>query len=477
MDVVTLGAAAQYTDLRVFNINKQLIKKYTVNFSGSSSVGVRADDAVGMTANVAVDNQIVVNDFDKISFFNRPICCGYHDANGKFHVNAYRGEPGFAWDGSNGELYYEETPYYWKGNLITTVSVTATPFEGYELSPRFKNGVDKEYSPVFWLSMVDGVAASRSGTVPTYGTLNEHMTSAKTYNANAHTETMAARMSDYILQVVEFATKDLQTVMMGACNLRYNGEFDTATVAEDGVNRIILTNAVADKFVTGQSIVIGATRNGYDIADRVSITSIEVYDADNKAVYFDGPAKDISVGNYISSRAWNNGATDIVVASSGSPVSNTSGMYPCIWRGKVDPWGNGFSAICDILIERTGEGTGESPYIYTPCYLSDPLKYNAGSITSDYVKLSYTIPGVDGYAKTLGYDARYKLARITDAVGASSTTYLAAYYYYPRYAVSAVFVGGCWSNGRNCSPVFFHCYFSPSDSAFYRLARLFVTRI
>ena len=471
MSLITLTRAKKYTNDR---LKESGVKKYTVSFSGSTSAGTRADDAVGMVAGVAVDDAVVDNDFDGVSFFNRPICCGHHDEDGKFYVNAYRGEPGFAWDGSNGDVFYEETPFYWKGDLITTVSVTGTPCEGYELSPRFPNGIDKQYSPVFWMSMVGGVAASRSGYLPVYTSIDTGMSNARTYNATkGHIETIAVRMSDYILQLVEFATKDVQNVMMGVANLR--SDTDTAVIAEIAVNRIVLTNAVAAYYVVGQTIVIGTTQNDSNVAAERSITSIEAYDVNNMSVYFDGNAVDIAVGNFVSSRVWKNGATNIVVASSGSPVSNTDGKHPCIWRGKVDPWGEGFSDICDVLIKRMGTGTAEDPYVYTPYYLSDPRKYAAGAITADFVGLSYKMATVDGYAKALGYDARYKWARLTDDVGASSTTYLAAYYYYPRYDISAVCVGGYFSLGRYCSPAFFYCDPAPSISHFNRLSRLFVT--
>ena len=93
------------------NIIKEFhFKKYGVKFTGSNPTGERTYDAVGMVANVGVDDEVVVNDFDKVSFYNRPVCCGTHDENGNFIVNAYEGEPGFARDGSNGDVYYECTP-------------------------------------------------------------------------------------------------------------------------------------------------------------------------------------------------------------------------------------------------------------------------------------------------------------------------------------------------------------------------------
>ena len=471
--------ANDYTDAR---LKESGIKKYTAIFSGSNPAGVRADDAVGMIANAAVDDAVVINDFDGVPFFNRPMCNVYHDAEGKPHVMAYRGEPGFAFDGGtfppyadHGETFYECTPCAWNGSYDVP-SVTGTPSEGYELFEIFPDWNTKVYLPAYWMSTVDLKATSRSGTVPDYNSVNGHMDAARTYNENAHTETMVAHMYEYVLQLVEFATRDLQLVMMGASTLSYNSATDLSTVAETGVNRVIVANATADKYVVGQSIVIGTSQNGIQIADRVNITAIDVYDAENKAIYFSGDAKDITVGCYLSSRAWNNGATDIVVASSGSPGSNTSGKYPCIWRGKVDPWADAYSAICDILIQRAGAGTVEDPYVYTPHYLSDPRKYAAGVITADYVGLRYTLPDVDGYAKTLGFDSRFNFAALTTEVGASSTTYLAGYYYYPRYDVCVVFVGGAWGNGRLCSPVYFYCGNHPSHSAFFRLARLFVTR-
>lgn len=454
------------------------VKKYGVKFSGSNPKGTRVEDAIGLVANVAVDDEVVVNDFDEISFFNRPICCGYHDEDGKFHVNAYRGEPGFAWDGSKGEVYYEETPFYWTGDLHNYVSVSATPLEGYILSPRFKNGVDKEYSPVFWTAIVDLKPTSRSGTFPYYGSMNDHMTEARKYNDNAHTETMAARMSDYILQLVEFATKDVQTVMMGASNMPYSSAAAAenpyrALIAESGANRIVIAKESAERFLVGQTISIGTSYSSDNIAKNRIITSIDPIDSEMSAIYFDGPTVDVAVNNVAGSRPWKNGTTNIVVASSGSPGSNEDGKHPCIWRGKVDPWATAFSAICDVLIIREGE---EGSYEYYPHYLEDPTKYATGTLTEDYIKLDYKIANTTGYAKTLGLDKRFPHVRLTDEIGASSTTYLSAYLWAPNGDIRVPFVGGYLSYGRNCSPVYFHCHNVPSTVSWYRLARLFVNR-
>lgn len=467
---------------RVEHLESTRVKRYGVRFYGSNPVGERVEDAVGMVANVAVDDEIVVNDFDNVPFFNRRICCGHFDEEGNFHVHAYRGEPGFAWDGSAGEVMYEETPFYWKGDLHTYVSVCGSPLEGYQLAPRFRDGHTKEYSPVFWSATVDGKMTSRSGLFAEYDSLNGHMATAQNTHSRAHTETMASLFTDWLLLLVEFATKDPQTIMMGAVSMAYSSESPAnnpyaARVAENNTNRIILDADRADRFVIGQTISIGTSYLNDNVAKDRLVTSIIPVDEELKAIHFDGPPVDIAVGNIIGSRTWKNGVTNVIRASSGSIVSNTDGRYPCIWRGKVDPWGGAYSAICDVLVQRSGE---DPDYVYTPYYLPDPTKYAAGDITPDYVPLNYGMAGSSGYVTELGRDDRFPHVMLPVAVGGSSTTYFSDYYWYPAYpdsnGVTAVYAGGYWHRGRICGPFGVDSPRSPSHSDAYRRARLFVSR-
>lgn len=459
------------------NIRKSRNKIYGIQFIGSNTTGVRTHDAALMVANVATGDEIVRNDFDEVSFYQRPRCNIYHAADGTPIVMAYEGEPGFSLEGAIfppysdlASVFYECKPCYWNGSFEHP-QVTGTPMEGFKLFECFEDGETPLYLPSYWMAMVNGKATSISGTQPSYNSLNGHMTNARTYHANAHTETMAVHMYEYVLQMVEFGTRDLQTIMMGASGLRYNGADVLTGVISDV--EFETSSTVGALFVEGQTISIGSTKNGSERSAGVVIESI-VTAGSVSTFTLANQVANMAPGDYISSRAWRNGATDIVAASSGSPGSNASGKYPCIWRGKVDPWANAYSCICDILIQRTGQGTPESPYVYTPHYLEDPTKYNAGTLTADYVKLRFTLPGTDGYGKSLGVDSKYRLIGITDTLGASTTTYLADYYYYPRYEICVVVVGGNWYSGRSCGPVYFNCVYPPGDSSINRLARLFV---
>ena len=443
-------------------------KKYGVKFNGSNPVGVRTYDAVGMVANVGIDDEVVVNDFDKISFYNRPVCCGHHDSNGNFLVHAYEGEPGFARDGSNGDVYYECTPFYWNGSYEEPV-VSAEEFERSILAPMFKSATEKVYLPCYFASLdSNGKYRSISGVHPKWDSFNVHMQKCKTTNANAHTETIKAHMSEYILQLVEFATKDLQTIMMGASTLFWGDETFLTTIETTNQTYIVMAKEKAERFVVGQTIVI------YDDWSKFRVvTRIEDHDGGtNSAIHFDDQEPlTLTVGKRITSLAFKTGTTDNVKASSGSAVSNTDGKHPCKWRGKEDPWAGGFSGLCDIIrkIEEDGKH-----YIY---WLSDPKKYNDGTINDDYVKLNYNVSATEGYAKTLGVDKKYPFAAITDQVGASSTTYLGAYYYTNTNPLTVAFVGGIWAGGRGCSPVCFYLLIPPSDAYVGGLARLFVTAV
>lgn len=464
----------------ISKLQQSAIKKYSVSFSGSLSAGTRLDDAVGMRADVQIgtDASGVVNDFDNVSFFNRPICCcSWDSTNRKWRVNAYEGEPGFTRDGSNGEVMYECTPFWYRADFEGEgapryVSVTGTPCEGYTLAPMFKNGYDKVYCSSYWMSMVDGKATSRSGTYGTYGSLNLLISNARTLDEKAHLETIEMLFSDYLLMLVEFATKDFQTVMLGACSMRYDqNDVVMQVTTGNGHTNIRIENCDIKNFVVGQTISVGTTKNGENHVRQARVESVNGGDTVTN-IQLGGEETSIAIGDYVSSRPWINGATDIITASIGTIAND--GKHPCIWRGKVDPWGDAFSAISNLLVKRYGDGTDDSPYSYRLHYLPDPCNYANGAITSDYIEANYDLETANGYVKTLSTDSRYPYLIGTTLTGASSTSYAAAYYFGLNGNSGITFVryGGSISNSRSCSPVSFLCSNPPSSSSWSSRARL-----
>ncbi len=461
-----------------------IVTRYGVRFGGAANSGdtvSRLYNAVGLVAGVGTDTTAPQNDFDNVFPWNaRRRCCGVWDENGNFVVNAYKGEPGYTEDGTNGEVWVEHSLFYFKheyNGAEETIVISATKLAGYEPAPIFqKNGnkdapYQKAYTPAFPMATIDGKATSRAGVFSGIYSLNTGMTAARTLGENYTTTTTAEWYTECLYMWVEFATRHLQGVMNGATNMPYAAG-DTATVAETGANRIIVSNSVASKFTIGQTIGIGTSLGSTNIANNRIVTTIETYDDANKAIEFDGDAVNIAVGNIVFTLAWKNGACNSVIASSGSPVSNTDGKHNCVYRGKETPYGNSFEWISDVLLKREGAGTAESPYTYDPYFLPDPTKYANGAITADYVKLNFNIPASDGYVKTLGIDNRFPWARIPSAIGAGSNTYYSDYYYYPRSAVCAARGGGSWYNGGDTGPCCWYCDYAPSNSGISCRARL-----
>lgn len=449
----------------------------------SASKGERIYDAVGMTAAVGVGAEPVVNDFDKVyPFAGRRRCNGYRDTDRTFHVTAYEGEPGFS-KNDPAKLVYVETPLFWyyDGELdgYEVKAVSPYPIPGFLPAPECVDPLHPDaapaqygYSAAYRVAM-EGDAeskkpSSRSGVYSDYNSLNNWATDIQKLGKQYTGMLFADFYTDMLLMMVEFATKDLQTVMMGASSMPYSDQHK-ALMAEESVNRIVIAKAQADLYVVGQAISISASVAGDEIAKNRTVERIEAKSTDDSYIYFDGAAVDIAVGNIVSSRPWVNGATDVVVASSGSPVSNTDGKHPCVYRGKEDPYGDAWIYVADVLADRTV--ASEPEYKYHMNFLPDPTKYAAGAISGDYVKLNYEIPSTDGYVKEFSADQRFPWVQAPKSVGGSSTTYYACYYWFPRSATTPVIAGGCLDNGRSCG-FSLDCRGAPSNSDWTRRARL-----
>ena len=459
------------------------VARYGVKFGGSANSGAtvqRLYNAFGLTANVGTDTETATNDFDNIyPWSGRKRCCGYWDENGSFVVNAYEGEPGYTTDGSNGEVWVETPLFYYKHTYgddgSEEIVITSHPIGGFEPSPIHINAdgslSQKAYTAAYPMAVVDNKPTSRSGVYTPIMSLNSGMTNARLMGGKYTTTTTAEQYVKCLLMWVEFATRDIQTKMKGCSYLSYSKDH-TATVAEEAANRIIISKNYASSYVVGQGIAIGTALGSTNVANNRTVTAIADYDDTNTAISFDGDPVNIAVGNIVFAIAWKTGSCDNVLTSSGSPVSNTSGKYTCIYRGEETPFGNAFEWISDVLFKREGSGTTEDPYSYDIYFLKDPTQYSNGTITNNYTKLNFKLPTADGYVKKLGFDSRFPWLRIPCEAGASSSTYYADYYYRPAYAVTAAFVGGHWGSGSACGPCCWACYSAPSFASVSRRARL-----
>ena len=216
-------------------------------------------------------------------------------------------------------------------------------------------------------------------------------------------------------------------------------------------------------------------------ANRVKIVSIEDYDGENSAVNVDNSGQkfstastivsDVECPTYISTMPWMTGACDNVLASCGSPVSNTNGKFPYILFGvelSIGFW----ELISNVIMKITNHVM--IPYI---CYDCTKL---ATSVTSDYIAVGYSVADTQQsykYISKLGYDPDNPCVRHGVEVNATSSTGYADGQYTEKLdqvsdTTRAWFSGGALGLGTYAGRFYAHLDYSLSTAAWTHAARL-----
>ena len=143
------GAGTTYSSnkieamLKVLSTNRP--KEWGVRFplytAGSNPKGERLGDAIGLVANVGTDTVDAYNDFDYLMPWKSRRVNGHWDGK-DFVVTAVEGEPNFAVDGSNGNVYAERHLFYYKYVFTDTyyeIWISDQHLDGYEIPERFVN--------------------------------------------------------------------------------------------------------------------------------------------------------------------------------------------------------------------------------------------------------------------------------------------------------------------------------------------------
>ncbi len=413
----------------------RVLHAWSVSFpDGVSPAGVRGDLARNMVAQVAQGNVAVRNDFDRLSIYQRPVFNATWDSATCRWVDLVRqGEEGFTFTPieENREVVYRCQPFWYKidfsgENGPSFISVTDRPLEGYKLAPMFRSGTAYEYRPCFELALgEDGKPHSRAGLMPLECAPVDMMAQVRSYDSSARTEKMADWFSDYLLLLVEFATRDLHTLMPGMMDSSltltvckslstgpklglYVNSQDLLTVGEE--LRIVYKATSGEEYwcdVTVMEIGTEETSLGYYL-------TTDLADVESWALTYEGfefyyrPARTGAVLPYL---------TNASSGTYGDGVSN-----PCVWRGKENPWGNVSSLICDVLLEVINSTQAEF------CHLSDIDRFD-GTRNDAYTALRT----VDKTNIGTGYIKRFMCAgedylMIPDGCGfATFTQYWATY--------------------------------------------------
>jgi hypothetical protein len=406
----------------------------------------RTDSAVGRVAEIGIDDQVVQNDFD-----NTPLFGSIREVEDNYE-NKFIRIP---------KLYIKKTD---TENLKTwQVSLTKRP--GFYLPWCFWDFVNNRALPYFdfgrYLGNLsdDGTKLeSKSGKYPL---MNKNIVQ---FRGLAHANGAGYQLLDIhandvlcTLAFIEFATLDIQAIMKGYTEGQYTNTH-LATATEENANRIIVANDHAALYRVGQAISIGTSQGGNQVCFDRTITAIEDYGVDNKAISFDGDAVTITTGNMLYNSGWKSGACDDVVASSGILTAN-DGKYPCMYRGIENPFGNMWQFVDGVNI------TDNQAWV-----CKDSRQYASNVFASPYEQLGYVNHNANGYVQTMGWDATYPFAEFPTAVNAS-LKYYKDYYYQATGARIARF-GGSWNSGSTAGLSYWSLNYSSSHSYLYIGGRL-----
>lgn len=350
----------------ILNFNFQRTGKvYTVRFplweTSQTCNGEKLDDNAGLVCNPSTAVTRGVSDYDNIPLFKTYDCNAYVDEDGVRHITALKGDVNFADVGKVdvfvlGMSYYEK---WWEADGYAYYSRTDMPKEGYTLASecRTKDGTDQGFALYgkYIAGDIDGMPYSSKGLVPVRHCLGRPSWSQNiSYSGNIpyfhkrglhYSGTFMSEVK-YITTTwwLKYGTRNSQSVMAGCTN--YSVQY-VSTVAETDVKRIIISNANANYFDVGMSVSIGDSgssapdRNNWNChnkAESATITAIESYDENNKAIYVDvDTAFNTTTTTYISTFHWRSGFSDLILGRDGCPCLDSSGLtngkFPVVFQG------------------------------------------------------------------------------------------------------------------------------------------------
>ena len=376
-------------------------KIYTVEFNQFSVTpnpdGIKKDDNEGLVVIPSTASEANRDDYDKIGLFKSIDVNAYVDEDDIYHITAIKGDGRFKSDGTNGDVYVMSMVGYQKkysDDEVWGISYSDTMHPEFEPLHEAVM-IDGRIRPyllhakyIAGINPKDGKLASISGVPAEYAAMshNDQITKFKSKGTQYSGKTTH---DDYYVQLMvwlKYATTNSQSVLYGATSAYYLQY--TNKVAENGVNRVIITNDQASNLLIGSTVSIGDYTGGssstdrqaavnYNLANRVLVTEIEDVGGGNSAVYVASDTFDTTLNTTITTYPYNSGYCDSVLGRDGSPVNPLSGKEPFIING-IEIMIGGYEVIQNLIIQNNATDNRIDVYVNY-----DASTY-ATSITSAY---------------------------------------------------------------------------------------------
>lgn len=415
---------------------------YGVSWDKSSSPTLtRTDDSVGFTAQAGVDAGVVTNDFDAAEIFGE--ITEVTDGAGNVFVRIPR-------------FYIEKTD----GVDYKTWRISKNG-GGHGYLPKcfwdFTNNVALDYIDVGkYPASLDGAnLASRANVYPL---INKNIVEMRAYAVanGAGYQQLDLHVVDVLQTLfrVEFATLNSQSIMAGYTAGQYLVTHVLTADTSPAANTLVVANATGALYAIGQAISVGTALGGNQRFYGRTITNIQADTpgAGSTTITFDGAAVALTTGDILYNSGWKNGFSSGIAASSGSLVSNSSGKYPCHYRGIENPWGNVWQFVDGLNINENQAWVG-----------LDADDYASNLFAAPYEQLGYVNRNANDYVSAMGWDANHPYAALPVAGGGGATTYYSDYYY-QNTGQRIALLGGYWSGGAYAGLSFWYLYVASSNA-------------
>ena len=435
------------------------------NWTLATSVLSRSGAAQGKVFAATVGTTVGQNDFESIRPWSECRLCNLSDAG---VVNAYLGDAGFVRDGTNGQVMVEIPKFYYSMDYLGGTggfgyyAISADPQPGFAPHPAFvTNGIERSriYVSAYLGAEVSAKLVSVTGVLPQYDkTRAQFRTLGRARGAGWGIMDFTSYSALQLLLLVMTANFDAQTVVGKGISEMYYDASCVATVAESSVNRIIVANAKSTGFLAGYRMGIGTALGGHQIAKYRLVTSVDVYDASNKAITFDGAAVNVALGNIAYVMPSTTGGADALGIHTGR-AAGTDGGTEANFLGVQGMWGNFWQFIDGWNMDTS----------YYPWFNDNPATYEDAKFASPYKRVEAVVPSAaDGYVRRFGFDPANPWQMMTGEVGGASAGPVGDYFYRSATPSERVLlVGGPWDSGSGDGP--WNWYVSYASSTAYWL--------
>ena len=414
----------------------------------------RTFDAQGLSFNYMADGAFASpygNDFDSIYPWSEMRLCAI-DENGRV---LYEGDPGFARDGSAGNVFVKIPKHYVMRtveNGVETIAISAVPRDGFRLDPTFvtaEGEVDAVYVAAYLSSIQGGTMASASRKIPLVGlSLREMQAGIGAIGARYCEMDLSLLMTLQRLWLVETAVRNTQAVFTGVCDLNYftnpvNIDQSMSLYAKQSMQQsnsiLVWQSSMSRRFRIGDAVGISDYRT-YDNANSRWITDIQPVADQYFEISFSGDPIDITKDDTIISHiAATNGATDSIPYHTGT-TAGRMGTASFKYRNIENLWGNnsvalgGAKVIGNSLYVSAADGTQQ--------LIGYPLPEQTDKIEIA-TAMDYSVTGV----ACLGFDPEHPLMMMPSKTGGSMMNAFGDCYISGHHSSASEYIviyGGTW---------------------------------